>query len=81
MLLRYLCRKGFKISYLFVHLFCLKDKKQANKIVFLLAKVSFTQGLLRVTLINALPNVVRSLRVFRFLPTRNVDRVVRIIKI
>ena len=65
-----------------MHLFCLKDKKQVNKSgVFLLAKVSFTLALLRVTLVNALPNVVRFLRVFRFLPTRNVDRIVRIIKI
>ena len=62
-----LCRKGLKICYPFVHLFCLKDKKQVNQIVYFY--------------VNVLPKVVGFVRVLRLVLTRNVDRVVRIIKI
>ena len=37
-----LCRKGFKICYPFVHLFCLKDKKQVNQIVYFYWRMCLT---------------------------------------
>ena len=64
-----------------MHLFCLKDKDRSLNCVFLLllAKVPFTLRLLRVN-----PRSAESrgfLCVLRFLPTKNVDRVVEIMKI